>query len=782
METKIVGKSMTRKDAVAKVTGEAKFVADFTHPRTLWCKIVRSSEAHAKILAIDTRRAEQLPGVKGVITGTQAHFLMGDCLRDQPVLATDKVRFVGQPVAAVVAEDEDTAAYAAELVKIEYKPLPAVFLPLAGAQANAPLLHDELASYFHLPGFCPQPGTNIFHRHKIAKGNLEQGLAAADVILENQFSYQHAVHCQIEPHGAIAVWDREGGVTMWSSSQSPHFVRGELAEMFHLPINKVRVIASYLGGCFGGKSDFTIEPLTAAVAKFFPGNHVRLILEREEVFKGTLIGRGMEATIKTGVKKDGTLVACEIKIYLNGGAYGNCAVNVVTGITQAASGPYEIPNLSIACHGVYTNCPPIGAFRGYGHPEAHWAIERHMDMLAAQLHMSPLDIRLKNALAAGKVNAIGQTISEHNGRVDICMRKVAEALESSTPTPSATGRTVLGKGLSAFMKFPVMPPNAGSSAILRINPDGTVNINISATEMGQGCYTSLAQIAAEALGIDNLDRIKIAPLVDTDFTPYEWQTVASKTTWTVGNAIISAAKKAIDQMKETAAQVWRVSAQEIQYNEGKFSTPGVAGKTLSWKELAMGYQYPQGNTIGGPIVTTGYYVPAGLHYANPEHGQGNSAAEWTFGSTGVWLEIECATGAIYLRKLICAIDVGKVINPQLAKAQMTGSLIQSASVALAEEIKYRQGNILNDNFTDYKIFSWNDVKDTEFEVIFVETPQPGGPFGARPLAEHGMIGTAPAIAAAIANATATQIFDLPITRERLLARLQATDSKKMEAK
>jgi len=763
----IIGKSVKRRDGAAKVTGEAKFVADFFHPNTLWCKVVRSSQPHAKIKEIFTKDAENLPGVKGVITGKDCNYMIGDCLRDQRILAKDKVRFVGEPVAVVVAENEQIATQAVSLIHIDYEPIKAVFSPFESIKPDAPLIHKDLGNYHCLPGFYPKAGTNIFHHHKIYKGDLTKGFAQADLIVENSFSFPHLVHCQLEPHGCIALWEREGNLTVWTSSQSPHFVRRELSEVFNLPYFKVRVIVPFMGGGFGGKSDVTLEPLVAYVARFFPGKAIRLILEREEVFQATTLGRGVEGKIKTAVKQDGTLVASEIEIYFNSGAYGNCCINIITGAAQAACGPYEIPNLKIDAYGVYTNLPPVGAFRGYGHPEAHWIAERQMDLIARKLNLSPVEIRLKNALVPGKVNAIGQKITEHNGRIDQCIKKVAEALELEKPLRKK-GNIPEGKGLAAYMKFPVMPTNAASSAILQINLDGTVSIVVSGTEMGQGAFTALAQIAAEALQIE-LEKVRITPVIDTDYTPYEWQTVASKTTWTVGNSIIMASQKAIEKMKAVASQVLCISPKEVVYKEGKFFSNNNPEKFLTWKELAAGYTFPDGTTIGGPIITSGYFIAPGVTKPDPETGQGNAAAEWTFGCNGAHIEVDPSTGAVKLKKLVCAMDVGKVINPQIAEAQLIGALIQSASSTLAEEIKYRQGKILNDNFTDYKIFSWNDLVDTEFKIIFIENPQPGGPFGARPLAEHGTVGTAPALANAIEDALGVEIHSLPLTREKIFA-------------
>jgi len=775
---RVVGKSVPRKDGVDKVTGEGKFIGDLKLPGMLHAKILRSPHAHADISEIDTGAAEALKGVWAVVTGQDLKGkLIGECINDQPPMAYTKVRFVGEPVAAVIAETPEIAARGCELIRVTYSPRKPVFDVRESMKPDAPLIHEDLRDYRCFRTFCPIPGTNVFHHFKVRKGDVEEGFEEADRIFENEFSYPHISHCQMEPHGCIAYWKHDGSLTIYASAQSPFLVRHVLAELFEINHSTVRVVIPYIGGGFGGKSDVTIEPLTAYIAKFVKGHPVRLVLEREEMFFGSLLGRGCHVIMKTGVKNDGTITASKVDLAFNAGAYGEYCINVVVGGGQNSTGPYHIPNVWIDSRAVYTNLPFVGAFRGYGHPEVHWAAERQMDIIADEMGFDPIEFRLKNCLGHEKVNAIGQTIYRHNGDLSGCIRKVAEYLELDEwrgipKEEKDDGRFARGKGLAALMKSPVMATNAPSMAQLRFNEDCSVNLQISATDMGQGSTTAMSQIAAETLKIP-VDKVHVSMGIDTERHPYDWQTVASRTTWMAGNAVMKACQTALNQMKELAADVWDLdSTDEIEYDGTNLSVPG-KNLCLPLESLVMGYTYEDGRAIGGPATGIGYFLPPRVVYHHPETGQGNAAAEWTFGCQGFDITVDRLTGDVKVNKMVTAIDVGKVINPMLARGQIIGAMVQALGAAINEALIYSSGGVVrNDNLTDYKIPTLEDLEDTDIEVIFLETPQEDGPYGARPLAEHATVGIAPAYANALYDALGIHFNHLPVSADVLLREMK----------
>lgn len=777
MSHRALGKEVPRADGFEKVTGQAVFVGDIRLPGVLHAQVLRSSHAHARIIRLDVSRALALPGVKAVVTGQDCPSRIGICLTDQYPLARDRVRFFGEPVAAVIATSELVARQALDLIDVEYEPLPAITDPREAMKPGAPLIHDELEDYARLPGFNPQPGTNIFHHFKIRRGDPEKAFAQADLIVEREYGMPSISHVQLEPHGTIAQMVPGGQMTIWSSTQAPFIVRSSVAKLFRLPPARVRVIAPYLGGGFGGKSDVTIEPLVACLAMAVPGRPVRLMLTREEAFMGTVIGRGLYARVKTAVTRDGKILGEEINLILNGGGYGDYAINIVGGAALSATGPYEIANLKIDSYGVYTNTPPTGACRGYGHPEVHWAIERHRDIIARELGLDPVEFRRRNLLGEGKVNALGQVLREDNGRVDLCLDAVIAELGGSPSGDSVRATTGSrsaaagagtvphvrrGTGIAAFMKTPIMTTNAQSGAIIRLNEDGTANVSVGAVEMGQGAYTALAQIAAEALRLPP-EKVRVVPFVDTEFSPHEWQTVASHTTWAVGNAIILAAADVLCQLRKAAARVWGVRHEDLSIADGKVFLTDDPSQVLTFGQLAVGYTLPSGEALNDPIIGRGSFVPRGLVYPDPVTGQGNAAADWTFGCQGAEVEVDTRTGEITVKRLITAIDVGRVVNPLLARGQILGGMVQAMGSALSEQLIYSaDGKMRNHSLTDYKVPGPEDIP-TEMKVIFIETPDHTGPFGSRGLGEHGAVGVPPAIANAIANALGIEFFNLPIT-------------------
>ena len=749
-----IGKKVRRIDGVEKVTGEAKFIADLKPPDMLVIKLLRSPHAHAKIKKLDIRAAERLSGVKKVVTGSDCS---GLAIFDVNLIAKDKVRFVGETVAAVIAENEEIANEAKDLIKVEYEPLKCVFDVYDAIKKDAPLLHEDM-------------GSNIFHHYKLRKGDIAKGFSKSYLIVENEFSIPHISHTQIEAHGCVGLWGRDGNLELNTSSQAPYIVREFISEMLKISMSKIRVRVPYVGGGFGGKSDVTIEPLVAAISRFIPGRPVGLFLSREEVFCGTMLGRGMRGKIKTGVTKDGKLLAEEITLYFNAGAYSYFCLPIVCGGGQNSSGPYTNKNIKVDSYGVYTNTPFVGAFRGYGHPEGNWMKERQLDIIAKKLGIDNVEIRLKNCWRKNDINHIGQKVQGAQGKLAASIKKTAESIKWGTNLKSKKDK-ITAKGIACFMKSPVMATNAASSSIIKFNSDGSVNFSIGTIDIGQGSITALSQICAEKLQLP-LEKIHLARQTDTNLSAYEWQTVASRGTWSVGNAIISACEDAIKKIKLNAAHFFRVAVSNIIYEKGYLFVKNRPKSKLPLTKFTDGYTHPDGHTEGGPVVGYGYFMPC-VENPSPETGQGRVVAEWTGGCQGVVIEIDKNTGEINIVKMVTTIDAGKIINPQLARGQVVGAMVQGLGSALYESIVYsKDGKIRNDHFTDYKIPTPDDVFKTTMDVQFIETIEKGDPYGARCLAEHGIVSIPSAVANAVASGTGIEFFDLPLTCDKVLSNMK----------
>lgn len=791
MRGKSVGKSVARHDARDKVTGAAKFVDDLQFRPVLYAKIFRSPYAHARIISIDTSAAEQVPGVKTIITGRDCANSIGLYLVDKTVYAFDRVRFVGEPVAAVAADSIEAAEEAIKLIRVEFEELPGIFDPVSGLRAGGlfgtldeavsqaahtktdpaaygTLLHENIADYSCAPFIFPKPGTNISNHFKLRKGDMEKGFGEADVTVENVFYVPHIQHSQIEPHAAIAHMDQAGKLTLWASSQSPNAVRKLIAEAFKLPLTKIRVITPYVGGGFGGKAGVTCEALVVPLAMRLPGYHIKLTLTREEVFQCTFVRQGLVAKIKTGAKADGRIMAQEVDLYWDGGAYNEYGVNITRSGGYCSTGPYEIPNIRTDSYCVYTNHPVGGPMRGFGMPEIHWGIEQQMDILAARLNIDPLEFRRINAIREGRPTGYGGPMHGATLVDTLDAVKVKSGWQQPKPTPSAPHK-VVGRGVACMYKAPSMPPNAQSSAIVKFNEDGTVHILTTAMEIGQGSLTALAQIAAEELGIPVGQVQVLQP--DTDYSPFEWQTVASRISYSAGNAVLRAAQDAKRQLLTVAAQIFGVDSSAVSIEDGFAFPTYEPGRKLPVADMAMGYLLPHG-AIGGPVIGRGSFIPAGITGLDEETGQGERPAVfYTFGTQVADIEVDIQTGEIKVLKVTAAYEVGKVINPEMCKAQVQGGIVQGLGSALYEKLVLEKGVPRNSDFVDYKIPVATDTP--EMDITLLETsPQPDGPFGVKGIAEPTMVPTAPAIANALYDALGIRIMDLPLTAEKVLAALR----------
>jgi CO/xanthine dehydrogenase Mo-binding subunit len=500
---------------------------------------------------------------------------------------------------------------------------------------------------------------------------------------------------------------------------------------------------------------------------------------REEEFSLLPCRSGLVYRIKTGVSQDGKILAQQMTMYWDAGAYADYAVNVTRASGYSAAGPYEIPNAWIDAYTIYTNKPFGTAYRGFGHVEFHWGVERHMDLVAHAIDMDPLEFRRKNALRPGSTTLTGEEIHEHTGNVLKCIDTAAEAIGYDGLTPQEEQREKktgmkIGKGVAALHKAPAMPPFTATAVVMKMNEDATVTVNLSLTEIGQGSYTALRQIAAEALGFP-LERVAIAVESDTDRDPYDWQTVASKGLILSGNATVLAAKDLLKAAYETAAQALRANLIDLEHDGERIYIRHNPAQSVSFRQLAVGYAFPDGRSIGGPLVGVGRYIAQGLTNLNKETGEGFPALDWTYGAHGIIVEVHPETGEYNVLKVASVFDVGKAINPEVVRGQCIGGMIQGLGTAVCEGYIYdQQGRLLNPNFTDNKIPTAKDMP-LEIESYVVETAQLDGPFGARGVGEHPMISVAPALGNAIQSATGAELTHMPIRFEDVWRALQAKE-------
>ena len=769
----LVGTSVTMVGGLAKVTGAVNYAPDLVLPRMLHAKALRSPYAHANLLHIDARNAEKLPGVVAVITrddltGLSPYF--GPVVDDQPVVATDRVRHVGEVVALVAAESRDIAEESLELIEVEYRELPAVFDLLEAVKPGAPVLHaqrNETSAGVHREEFNFAVGGNICSVYHVEDGDIKKGFEEAEDIFENVYSLPPVQHGHIEPHAATAYWEPGGKLVIHSATQNPSGVQEQLAQIFKLPENQVRVIVPPLGGGYGGKTHARLEPALALLARK-ARRPVQWVLTREEVF---LTGRryGAVAKIKTGFKKDGTIVARQVETFYEVGAYAlNGPVNAKTGC-YVSSGPYNIPNRSLTTYAVYTNLPPTGPFRGVGVSHVCWAYESEMDDIARRVGVDPLELRLKHLVKEGDVFVTGEKLVSVG--VGDCLKRTADALGwkgNEEQAPVVSGNSLArGKGLAVTIKSTTTPTT--SSASVRLNADGSAVLLTSSVDMGQGALTSLAQIVAEELGLP-FEKVTVSS-PDTDMTPYDKSTSSSRTTFHMGQAAQKAAREIRNQLLEATARTLEARVEDLELKDGAVCVRGVPEKRMSMSEIFKArFGSPVGSMFGGHCFKTA----GGL---DPKTGKGTAAAFWFFSACGAEVEVDVQTGKVRVLRAVTAVDAGKAIHPRQCDLQNEGSMLSGLGSALFEEMVYDNGQPINSNFLEYMLPSMED-QPVDFASVIVETPHPDGPYGAKGVGEAGLPPVAPAIGNAIANALGgVRIRDLPMKPDKIVAALRAAQEK-----
>ncbi|MCK5828166.1 xanthine dehydrogenase family protein [Candidatus Bipolaricaulota bacterium] len=772
-ELSYVGKPIARADAIDKVTGSAQYVNDMCLPGMLHAALVLSPHASARIVSINTKDAQQLHGVRAVLIGKTLCYQLGLYMQDKCILARDVVRYQGEAVVAIAADTLDIAKAACRLVEIEYDIQPSVLDPREAMEESAHLVHPDLHTYDHMKGvFFPKAHTNVAHHQKIRKGDFDVAFESADVNITASFYNPPVQHAPMETHVSIAQALPGNRVEIWTSSQSPYTVRHLMSVSFGLPHANVRVHVPYVGGGFGGKAGLGLEPLAYVLSRAADGRPVKVSATREQEFNTLPSRQGLHSTIEVGASRDGKIVALKSTYVWDAGAYADYGVNIGRSAAYAGAGPYSIDNCWIDSFVVYTNKIFGTAYRGFGHLEILWGIERAMDLMARELDMDPAEFRRRNLLKDGDITITGEAFTPGHGNPHQCLESVAKAIDWQTPSePSLDPHKVRGKGLAMLHKAPAMPTNTSCGAIIKLDEDGGADILISGVDYGQGTYTVLRQIAAEELRIP-MDKIHITWECDTAFSPYDWQTVASRFAYMGGNAVIDAAADCLNQIRTVAAQALDVAPEDLEFENETVYPKGHPDRGIRYSQLALGYTFENGNSIGGPIIGSGRYIATGLTHLDPETGQGLPAQYWTYGAHAVEIEIDTQTGEIEVLNIVTALDAGKVLNPKLCIGQVVGGVLQGLGSALWEGFVFDEnGRFLNAGFVDYKIPTAKDIP-RHAEQILLENPQPGGPYGARGIAEHPMISIPSAIGNALYDALGIDFNTLPLNYERILTHIR----------
>ena len=750
-EPRVVGKSLPRMDGAGKVTGTAVYAADFALPGMLVGKVFRSTEPHARIVRLDTARARALPGVRAVMTAADVPDVRyGGALKDETVFARGKVRYVGQPVAAVAATTREAAEAALAAIEVVYAPLPAVLDLDAALAPGAPLIHEEWASYTAIP-ILHRDG-NVCNRARIVVGDVERGFEEADRIFEHRFRTGMVHQGYTEPRAAVAAWDSSGQVTVWSNTQLPFEVQNTLAEILQMAPSKIRVVVPGIGGGFGGKLRVGVEHFAAFLARA-TGRPVKVITTSEEELTAAYPRQGTVVELKTGVTKDGRITAKAGRIWFDTGAFAGSGPGVASVATLVLAGPYKIPNLHLEGFAVYTNKTNCGSFRAPSGPQANFAVESQIDIIADALGLDPLELRLKNIVREGDEGPTGQVLQAVG--LEECLRKAAAAIGWQDRRP---GRW-RGKGLACGW----WTTTGGSSGVyVKINPDGTVALNTGAAEIGTAALTGAAQVLAEELGVDLADINVVS--ADTFSTPFDFGAQGSRTAFAVGNAC----RAAVDDLKR---RVFALAAAQlgVEPEACRLADKHVLadGKRISLADLARLSQ----QTGGGLIAQGTFIAPPTAYDSKRVDGHVYPAFHSpSFHAHAVDLSIDPETGDVTIHKYVVAQDVGFAMNPTYIEGQIEGGVAQGLGQALSEEIVYENGRVLNPNLTDYKMPTTLDMP--RVETILVQHPSLVGPYGAKGVGEPPNIEPPAAVANAVAAATGLRLTSLPITAEHIALALR----------
>jgi CO/xanthine dehydrogenase Mo-binding subunit len=745
------GRSVPRLEARAKVTGRAEYVHNMRLPGMLHGKIFRSTVAHGRLLRLDVNAARAIEGVHAVITGADILAVMpqpwfGPAFHDQPVLALEKVHFVGEPVAVVLSTDPHIAEHALQAIDAEYEELPAVFDEVEAARSGI-IVHEALkpaGTFADLKHLAGRTNTNVTLDYHLRRGDVKKGFAVSERVFEHVFRTQQVLHVPLESHASIAE-PGDQSLVIHSSTQTPSFVRSEIARLLGWPENRVSVRVPFLGGGFGAKVYVKMEALAAASA-LIVRRPVKIALTMEEQFY-TITKHATTFRIKSGVR-DGRVIARSCEVWWNGGAFADIGPRVAQKTGFTAAGPYDIEHVSIDSTEVYTNRPPAGALRGFGVPQLVWAYECHTDLIARELGIDPLEFRRRNILRDGRPHATGTIMK--NAAIDKVLDRIAERMNWHAPFDRGSGRLRRGRGIGIGLKASISPTTSG--AIVNIAADGSIVLYTNTIDMGQGSDTAMAQIAAEVLNVAT-ESVKVVH-GNTDVAPYDMGTLGSRSTFHMGNAVRKAAEDARDKLVALAADAGLPTGTNYDVRE------------LFRKRYGM----QAGNVIG-----TGIFVPP---YTPPDPATGQSpdvTPFWMIGGTGAEVEVDTETGQVRVIRMVNVADAGKPVNPKICKTQISGGAIMQLGFTLFEDMVFDGGQVTNASFADYKIPGFRDLPVMESDVV--NSSQDTGPFGAKGVGETSTFGVSPAIANAIHDAVGIRLMELPIKAEALLRAIRAAEGR-----
>jgi len=751
----VIGQRLPYVDGKIKSTGEAKFSADIGLAKMLIGKILRSPYPHARILNIDTSRAERLIGVKGIVTGKDtAGVKIGFApvipfTEDKCQLVVDKVRFIGDEVACVAATDEDIAEEALDLIQVEYEQLPAVFDPEEAMDPKAPRIHDHAER-------------NISVECHLHYGDVEKGFRQSDYVREDRFITQYVNHSFLEPHASVADFDSSGKLTIWASTQTPYYLRRDLARTLQMSEVMIRVIKPCVGGGFGGKAEMFPLSFCAAILSKKTGRPVKIVYTREEVFSSGSRRHPTKFTMKIGVKRDGTLMAKQCSLISDGGSY--CSIGSITiylhGVAQTL--PYRLPNFKYDGYRVYTNKPFCGAQRGHGFVQPQFATEVQLNIIAEELGLDPVELRLKNYLRAGEVAPNGVRVIS-TGLVEGIERAMKDSSyrEKWRKRKDHKGIGMACSGFVSGAGFDFhMTPTPFTTASIRMLRDGTFGLFTGTSDIGQGSNTVLSQIAAEELGV-SMEDIRITA-GDTETAPYDMGSYSSRVTLFAGNAVKAAASEAKKKIFQIAAQKLEANVEDLEAGGGRVYIKGSPDRGMSFSEIMNASERT-------PIVGHGHFNPE-TGPVDMQKGIGNLSPTYSFDCYVAQLEVDGETGKIKVTRIDAAHDCGFAVNPMNVEGQLQGSIQMGLGQALSEDIIMDKGQILNPSFLDYKFPLSVDMP--EINPIIIESMDPVGPFGAKEASEGIILPVPPAIANAIHDAVGLRVFELPITPEKILESLE----------
>jgi CO/xanthine dehydrogenase Mo-binding subunit len=736
---KQVGVEIPKVDALEKVLGETRYGADLSLRDPLHLKVIRSSKPHAKVLEVQLDEALKVEGVERIFTAKDVpgKNLIGIIARDQPILAMDRVRYVGDPIALVAAGTEEAAEEAAQRVVVLYEDLPVITNPEEALKPYAPLIHEK---------------GNLLLEFHVIKGDVQTGFKEAEVIVEETYTTTWIDHAYLEPDAGLSSVDEEGKITVICPTQNVHYDQKEVASVLGLPIEKVRIIQSGTGGAFGGRLDITVQCLLA-LAAFHLKRPVRIVYSREEVFQVISKRHPLKIRYRSGARKDGRLTAVEVDVFGDTGGYASYGATVAIRSAVHATGPYQVPHVRVKSQMVYTNNPWSGAMRGFGVPQMAFAHESQMDLLAKALKMDPIEIRLKNALTPGSETATGQTLVASVG-IGETLRRIRERRDKAISRRKDPKKPNVKKGIGVGSMWYGIG-NTGianpSAAQMEIDLNGEVRLFTGAADIGQGSDTILLQIASEALGLP-LGEICLIR-ADTSVTTDAGATSASRQTYISGNAILNAIKSLKQEILDEASHLLDENEKELFIEEGEVKHTKKGFISIPIREIAK----RSGKTLRGE----GHFDPETTRL-DAKTGQGSPYATYAFATHLAEVEVDVETGKVKVNRVIASHDVGKAINPKNVIGQIMGGVTMGVGMALMEE--YVPGKTTS--FVNYLIPTSKDVP--EVVPIIVEDEEPSGPFGAKGVGEPALIPTAPAILNAIADAIGERIFHLPANLERVL--------------